>query len=106
INLDMKNLLPSVVASVIAVGLLLRWDPEWQKFLKRGPWIHGADLFDRIWYAHLDIAKAIRNLIHPRSLALYVLIVMSTFAVGMMGLFSLDDRLRVSWPSFVLVRDV
>jgi len=104
---EMKNLTLSVGAAIIAIALLRRWSPEWQKALNRGPWIQGANLFDRIWYAHLGFAKVVRDLIQPGSLALYVLTVMAAFTSGVFWLVvSKNIPSLIQWPTSLPLNDV
>lgn len=106
-NWEIKNLILSVGAAAIAIALLRRWNPEWQRALNSGPWIQGANLFDRIWYAHLDFAKYVRDFIQSGSLALYTLTVMSAFTAGILWLaLSKDIPNLIQWPTPVPLNDV
>lgn len=97
----------SLVAALIALGLLRRWSPEWTATLNRPPWPQGASLFDRIWYGHLDFAKFVRGLVQPESLAAYILTVMATFMVGVLSLIFLTGMpSQIQWPSSVPLTDV
>lgn len=104
---EAKNLALSIGAAIIAVALLRRWSPEWQKALNNGPWIQGANFFDQIWYGHLDFAKFIRGLIQPSSLALYVLTVMATFTCGVLWIASAKTSMSlIPWPRSIPLDDV
>lgn len=106
-NWELKNLVLSLGAAIIAIALLRRWSPEWQKALNRGPWIQGANLFDRIWYAHLDFAKLVREVVQPSSLVVHVLMVMCVFAGGILWLIVRNDSLHlIEWPSSIPLNDV
>lgn len=86
----------SVVVAFVAIALLRKWTPEWSAVLNRGPWPQGDDLFDRIWYTHLDFAKFMRNIIQPNSLGIYILTVMGVFSVGILWL--IGDMQMLSLP--------
>lgn len=107
ISWDLKNLVSSVGAAIIAIALLRRWSPEWQKALNRGPWISGANLFDRIWYAHLDFAKRVREIVQTPSLFIHVLTVMVVFSGGILWLIMKNDSLRlIEWPTSIPLHDL
>lgn len=106
-NWETKNLFLSLGAALIAISLLKKWSPEWQKSLKRGPWIQGANFFDYIWYKHLDFAKFVRELIQPNSIVFYILTVISAFTLGVLWLISSQNMLNlVSWPASLPLNDV
>ncbi|AGH94386.1 hydrogen gas-evolving membrane-bound hydrogenase subunit E [Pseudobdellovibrio exovorus] len=101
-----KNILMSVGAALIAITLLRKWTPEWSAVLNRGPWPQGDDLFDRIWYTHLDFAKWVRNIVQPRTLGVYVITVMAVFSIGVLWLIGDMQMLTVTWPDTQLWNDV
>ncbi|NJM10316.1 MAG: hypothetical protein HC883_05515 [Bdellovibrionaceae bacterium] len=104
---DTKNLAFSIGSAFIAIALLRRWTPEWQRALNSGPWPQGANLFDRIWYAHLDFAKLIRDIVQSQSLAVHVLTVMSAFTVGVLGLITTTGMpALIAWPTSIPMDDV
>src|SRR5690606_740619 len=106
-NWEAKNLLLSLGAAIIAIALLKKWSPAWQKSLKRTIWFQGANFFDHIWYGHLDFAKFIRGLIQPNSLVIYILTVFSAFTLGVLWLILSKDLMgSIFWPTSLPLNDV
>ena len=97
----------SVGTAVVAIALLKRWNSKWQKSLDSVAWLQGANIFDRIWLAHLDIAKLIRGLVQSNSLAVYMLTVVTVFASGLLLLIMTTAQpSSVSWPAFIPWKDI
>src|SRR5690606_14896401 len=60
-----------------------------------------------IWYTHLDLAKFIRELIQPRSLAIFILTVVSAFTLGMLWLINFNGMPGlINWPTSIPLNDV
>lgn len=106
-NWELKNLILSLGAATIAIALLRRWTPDWQKTLNRGPWPQGDDLFDRIWYGHLDFAKFVRRLVQPNSLVIFILTVISSFILGILYLTAATATpALIAWPTSFPLNDI
>lgn len=101
-----NTVLLSLATALVAIALLRKWTPEWTALLNRGPWPQGDDLFDKVWYAHLDFAKFVRKIIQSDSLGIYVLTIMAVFSTAVLWLVGDMQMFLIEWPQSIPWNDV